>query len=344
MPRKSWLTIGAISSGSRRSRKIVAGPCSERAPLRGDDLADELVVGHVAAERVADPGVEVQDRLDPHAVGIGPEQVDPLVGPVVGVLGPLEQAIDQPRPLVGRRVGEELRGPRRRSAAGRSRRGRRAEDRWRRRPGPTAAARACGACPRRSSSMKFDRGSASYRAAGTAPGKGIVTSQLANRPPNRAEMVASPGIGPAVTRPSASTLTRADSLEANAARAVTSSAEPSVKWAVTRSANDSDALQRALGRLDGDPLRRWARPAGVRGIPAAIHRSTVSYAGLPGVSRRPAAVRHPRRRLAQQQALRRASRRDTRRPPASFTIASWSKAGSNPSSDKANPFWPRALP
>ena len=125
------------------------------------------------------------------------------------------------------------------------------------------------------SSMKFDRGSASYRAAGTAPGKGIFTSQLANRPPNRAEMVASPGIGPAVTRPSASTLTRADSLDANAASAVTSSADPSVKWAVTRSENDSERFNvRSVGSTAIRSTR--GASAGVRGIPAAIHRSTVS--------------------------------------------------------------------
>ena len=107
MPRKSWLTIVAISSGSRRSRKTTVGAVAERAALRGQQLADELVVGHVAAEGVAEPGVEVVNRLDADAVRIRPQQVGPLVRPVVGILGPLQQAIDQLRSLVRRSVGKE---------------------------------------------------------------------------------------------------------------------------------------------------------------------------------------------------------------------------------------------
>ena len=123
--------------------------------------------------------------------------------------------------------------------------------------------------------MKFDRGSASYGSAGTSPGRGMITSQMANRPPNRAEMVASPGIGPALTRPSASTATRAGSLEANAARWVTSSAEPSVKWAVTRSGNDSSRF--SVRSVGSTAIRSsLGASAGVRGMPAAIQRRTVS--------------------------------------------------------------------
>ena len=99
--RRDLFGLATVAEDRRR-------PLLEGAPARRDDRVHELVVRHVAAERVADPAVEVQDGLDPHAVGVRAEQVDPLVGPVVGVFGSIEQAIDQPRPLAGRRVGEEL--------------------------------------------------------------------------------------------------------------------------------------------------------------------------------------------------------------------------------------------
>ena len=157
------------------------------------------------------------------------------------------------------------------------------------------------------SSMKFDRGSASYRAAGTAPGKGIFTSQLANRPTNRAEMVASPGIGPAVTRPSASTLTRADSLEANAASAVTSSADPSVKWAVTRSENDSPSVSACARSARRRSARRGGRPPACGASRRRPIGAPSRSAEVPGSSRRPPPCGSRAVALRQQQALGRAS-------------------------------------
>ena len=53
------------------------------------------------------------------------------------------------------------------------------------------------------------------------------------------------------------------------------SADPSVKWAVTRSENDSACFKvRSVGSTAIRSTR--GASAGVRGIPAAIHRSTVS--------------------------------------------------------------------
>ena len=43
----------------------------ESAPLRGQQLPYELVVGHVLAKLVPNPRVEIEHRLDAHAIGIG---------------------------------------------------------------------------------------------------------------------------------------------------------------------------------------------------------------------------------------------------------------------------------
>src|SRR5256885_4501219 len=46
------------------------------APLGREQLADELVVGEVAAERIAQPGVEAARGLDAGPISVGPQQVD----------------------------------------------------------------------------------------------------------------------------------------------------------------------------------------------------------------------------------------------------------------------------
>jgi hypothetical protein len=53
--------------------------------------------------------------------------------------------------------------------------------------------------------MKFCRGSFAYRSAGTSPGIGTRTLATANLSMYRAMTAASPGSGPALTRPFAST-------------------------------------------------------------------------------------------------------------------------------------------
>ena len=97
--------VGRAAIAKERGRAVAPG-----APLGRDQLADELVVGHVLAKRVANPGVEGHGRLDAHAIGIGPQQVGPLVGPEVGVLGPIEQRVDQLLALGRRRAGQKRAG------------------------------------------------------------------------------------------------------------------------------------------------------------------------------------------------------------------------------------------
>src|SRR5436190_2033208 len=87
-----------FSSGGAGAVGVAAG---------GEDLAGELVEGFVLAERLADPLVEDVDTLDAGAERVGAEEVAPLVGPVVGVVGVVQEAVDQFVPLVGRGVGKE---------------------------------------------------------------------------------------------------------------------------------------------------------------------------------------------------------------------------------------------
>src|SRR5947209_367014 len=69
-------------------------------PLGGDQFTHKLIVRLVLAKGVPEPGIQVPDRLDAGAVGIGAEQVGPLVRPEVGVLRAFEQVINQPLTFV----------------------------------------------------------------------------------------------------------------------------------------------------------------------------------------------------------------------------------------------------
>ena len=111
------------------------------------------------------------------------------------------------------------------------------------------------------------------RSAGTSPGSGIVTSQLANSPRNRAEIVASPGIGPALTRPSAST-----GDDGRLARLERGQVGHVLGRAVGVMGRDHEReLLAAVGHASARPARRRSAPGpgrrpGVRGMPAAIQR------------------------------------------------------------------------
>ena len=72
------------------------------------DSSNELIVGKILSERLADPGIEAQDGFDTDAVGVWPEQVGPFVGPIVGVFGSFEQRIDQGDAFLGVGVLKEI--------------------------------------------------------------------------------------------------------------------------------------------------------------------------------------------------------------------------------------------
>ena len=72
-----------------------------------DDAADELVVGPVAADHVAEPVVEGVGRLlGPGQAGVA-QDTAPAHGEIGGVVLGVEQTVDQPCPLVDMLVGQE---------------------------------------------------------------------------------------------------------------------------------------------------------------------------------------------------------------------------------------------
>jgi hypothetical protein len=75
----------------------------QAAPLRGDELADELVVRLVRRDRLADPLAVRPDRLVAQRLGVALEQVGPLVGPEGDVIPTADQAIHQLLPLLAAR-------------------------------------------------------------------------------------------------------------------------------------------------------------------------------------------------------------------------------------------------
>ena len=87
--------------------------------LGGDDVAHELVVGHVGGEGVANPGVEGEGAalLLLLARALVAQQVAPLHGPEVGVFVASQKLIDQPARVCSATCRPGRRGPRRASAS-----------------------------------------------------------------------------------------------------------------------------------------------------------------------------------------------------------------------------------
>ena len=84
---------------------------AEVAAAAGEHFADETVVRHVLLDGRANPAVIGLHRVGPEfdgELGLDPQQVAPLHGPVVGELVSLQQAIDQLAAFVGIRILQEL--------------------------------------------------------------------------------------------------------------------------------------------------------------------------------------------------------------------------------------------
>ena len=80
------------------------------AALGQENIADELVVRRVRAERFPQPLVEHVNALDPHAVRVRAKEVGPLVRPVIGVTGVLKEVLDPFAALAWIGVGEKSAG------------------------------------------------------------------------------------------------------------------------------------------------------------------------------------------------------------------------------------------
>ena len=95
--------FGRLTAVAEEHRRSIA----EGASLRGQQFAHELVVRLVFAERFAQIGIEIVNRFDARVIRIRPQQIGPLVRPEVGVLGALQQGVDQPLALIAARVGNK---------------------------------------------------------------------------------------------------------------------------------------------------------------------------------------------------------------------------------------------
>ena len=80
---------------------------SKRAPLGGDDLANELVHRLVIAERRPQPVVEAPHALFAQLVAVDAQQIAPLQCPEIDKLRPVEHTLDCFLPFVRPLVGEE---------------------------------------------------------------------------------------------------------------------------------------------------------------------------------------------------------------------------------------------
>ena len=97
------------AAGDRAIARAAAGPSSD---VR-EDLADDLVVAGVLGDLLAEPGLEVGRealRLAASASASGSSSGPPDARDVRDVGRAVEQPLDQPRPLVGPRVVEEVAG------------------------------------------------------------------------------------------------------------------------------------------------------------------------------------------------------------------------------------------
>ncbi len=100
----------------------IGRPDAEIAAVGSEQLADELVVGLVLGDALADPAVIRLRRLRPEidrVFRLDPQQVAPLQRPEVGELLALQQPVDQLAPLLRIGVGQK--------GAGLVRRGQRAD-------------------------------------------------------------------------------------------------------------------------------------------------------------------------------------------------------------------------
>src|SRR5262249_22431624 len=76
--------------------------------LRQDQLAHHAIGRAVLAQRLLEPGVEAVDTLLAEHAAMGPQQIAPLDRPVIHVLGPIKQAVDQLGTLAWLLRGDEL--------------------------------------------------------------------------------------------------------------------------------------------------------------------------------------------------------------------------------------------
>ena len=255
----------------------------------GHDRGDEPVVGHVLGQGLADPVVEGERaglRERPEAPLVA-EDGRPLHREQVGILGPLEQAVDPARPLVGLGARSRARPPRRASGSTPQMS---SDERRANSPSVQAAA---GARLRLAelAEDEADRSGCPKAAAPTAGGSSALGIEQAGDRDLAAEPRHDRGLAHAVERLDQPVLVdrrpgRARSTR-YCARRVTSTVEPSAWCATTRSCCVRlRGSTRCVGP-DRDPRPARGSSPAANGMPWPIQRAIVRYSGEPIASRLP---------------------------------------------------------
>ena len=82
-------------------------PCPVVRPFGHKNISNKLVIRPISPERFAQPLIEQEYALHAHPIGIGPQEIGPLVGPVIGIGRMLQNRADEPLTLVWRRISQE---------------------------------------------------------------------------------------------------------------------------------------------------------------------------------------------------------------------------------------------
>ena len=115
------VTLGALQSGAQEQLAELCGQfrriptvavnhgrtCPMVRPFGHQDISNKLIIRPIGPERFAQPLIEQEHALHAHPIGIRPQKVGPLVGPVIGIGRMLQNRINEPLALVRRRISQE---------------------------------------------------------------------------------------------------------------------------------------------------------------------------------------------------------------------------------------------
>ena len=115
------VTLGALQPGPQEQLAELCGQfrriptvainhrrtCPVVRPFSHQNISNKLIIRPIGPERFAQPLIEQEHALHPHPIRIGPQEVSPLVGPVIGIGRMLQNRVNEPLTLVRRRIRQE---------------------------------------------------------------------------------------------------------------------------------------------------------------------------------------------------------------------------------------------
>ena len=96
--------------GRQRDAEVIHRCVAVRLADGGQQLTSRLVERLVTLDPAPQPGLELLRSLEIDRIAGDPQHIKPLLRPVVGVLGPLQQLLDPPRATIRTRRGQERLG------------------------------------------------------------------------------------------------------------------------------------------------------------------------------------------------------------------------------------------